>query len=113
MNNTSQSNLIYSRSIQNEINTINWIIVFIARWIVPIIFLLGFITNIINIYVFTRPALRKNPCCLYLLSSSVAALYYTIVVLPVRCLQHGYNIDPASYSLTACKLKFFSICTSR
>ena len=113
MYNISQVNLTYSRSIQDEIDTINWIAVFFARWIVPVIFVLGFVTNILNISVFTRSALRKNPCCLYLLSSSVAALYFTIVVVPIRCLQYGYNIDPSYYSLIACKIKFFLAYTSR
>ncbi|CAF4199762.1 unnamed protein product, partial [Rotaria sordida] len=83
------------------------------RWTHPIIFLFGVISNTVNIYVFTRPSLRQNPCCMYFLSSSITALIYTIINLPLRTLQYGYKIDPTTYLLSLCKIKYFFTFTWR
>jgi hypothetical protein len=109
----SSPNVTISSSSQNEINTINSFIILCARSVYPIILLFGIISNILNIYVFTRPALVRNSCCMYFLSSSVAALIYTVINLPLRILQMGYNIDPTAYILVICKLKYFSVYTYR
>lgn len=109
----SSSNTTIQSSIQNEVNTINFFIISWARFFNPIVVLFGIICNTLNIYVFTRSALKRNPCCMYFLSSSIAAFIYTVINLPLRTLQVGYNIDPTSYMLTFCKLKFFFTYTWR
>ncbi|CAF3945782.1 unnamed protein product [Rotaria sordida] len=109
----SLSNVTNSPNIQNDIDRINWIIVLLVRWTHPIIFLFGVISNTLNLYVFTRPSLRQNPCCMYFLSSSITALIYTIINLPLRTLQYGYKIDPTTYLLSLCKIKYFFTFTWR
>ncbi|CAF0839170.1 unnamed protein product [Adineta steineri] len=109
----SSSNVTTSSAIQNEIDTINSFIISYARYVYPIIFLFGIICNILNIYVFTQSTLKRNPCCMYFLASSFAALIYTAVNLPLRTLQMGYNIDPTVTVLVVCKLKNFFVYTWR
>jgi hypothetical protein len=106
-------NTTISSNIQNEINSISSFIISLAHWFYPIILLFGIICNLLNIYVFTRPTLKQNPCCMYFLSSSISALIYTIVTIPLRTLQMGYNIDPTAYIPVVCKLKFFFAYTWR
>jgi hypothetical protein len=109
----SSSNVTISPNIQNEINTINSFIIDLARYVFPMIFLFGLISNVLSIYVFTRPLLRRNPCCMYFLSSAVAALVYTVINIPFRTLQMGYNIDPTIYIPIVCKIKYFFAYTWR
>ncbi|CAF1270718.1 unnamed protein product [Adineta ricciae] len=91
----SSFNITISSDIPNEIDTINSLIILLARYVLPIIIVISILGNTMNIYVFTRPTLRKNPCCLYFLSSSIIALIYEIIDLPIRSLQFGYAIDIA------------------
>lgn len=98
---------------QSEINTINSFILSLSRYIYPLIFLFGVICNTLNIYVFTRTALKRNSTCMYFLSSSLSALIYTIINVPLRTLQMGYNIDPTAYIISICKLKFYTVYTYR
>ena len=109
----SSSNISTQSDSQNEINTINSFIVSWARYFNPVVVLFGVICNILNIYVFTRPALKRHPCSMYFLASSFTAFIYTILNLPLRTLQVGYNIDPTAYILAFCKLKFFFTYTWR
>jgi hypothetical protein len=109
----SSSNVTILGNVQNDIDTINWIIIIISRWGSPSIFLFGLISNTLNIYVFTRLSLRRNPCSMYFLSSSITALAYTLINLPLRTLQYGYKIDPTSYLLSFCKIKYFFTYTWR
>ncbi|UJR11481.1 hypothetical protein I4U23_015660 [Adineta vaga] len=102
----SSSNVTSSSSIQTELHTINSFLSILTKWILPITSFVGVISNILNIYVFTRTTLRKNPCCMYFLSSSVAALIYTIINTPFRTLQ-AYNIDPTVAISEICKIKYF------
>ena len=109
----SSSNTTIQSSIQNEVHTINFFIVSWARFFNPIIVLFGIVCNALNIYVFKRSALKRNPCRMYFLSSSIAAFIYTIINLPLRALQVGCNIDPTACILVFCKLKFFFTYTWR
>ncbi|UJR34487.1 hypothetical protein I4U23_021895 [Adineta vaga] len=107
------SNTNHSDVIQAEIQRINEIMVFLARWLFPVITFFALINNTLNIYVFTRPCLRRHPCCMYFLSSSTAALVFTLINFPLRTLQYGYNIDPTSSSISICKMKFYFTYTMR
>ena len=109
----SSSNVTIALAVQNEINTINSFIILWARCLYPIIVVFGVVSNVLNIYVFTRPVLKRNSCCMYFLSSSFAALIYTVINLPLRTLQVGYNIDPTAYISAICKLKYIFVYTWR
>ncbi len=74
----------------------------------------GSIGHSLSIYVFTRPVLRTNPCCRYLLAATFAGLFVACFNQPVRLLQVAYNaIDPAAHSLAFCKISWFLLYTSR
>ena len=103
----SSSSPTTSASVQNEINTINSIIVISTRYCSLIIVPVAVVWDLLDIYVFTRPQLRRNPCCMYFLSSSITTLVYILINVPLRLLQMGFNIDPMLDSLIACKFKYF------
>jgi hypothetical protein len=72
-------NVTISSDVQNETDTISCLIMILGRWILPFVFVFSVICNLLNAYVFTRTTLRKNPCRMYLLSSSIAAFIYNVV----------------------------------
>jgi hypothetical protein len=109
----SLPNVTNAYNVQNEIDALNRSIILFARCAAPIIFTFGVTCNILNIFVFTRPSLRRNPCCMYFLSSSVAALIYHLIDVPFRFLQYGYNIDPTRYILSLCKIRYYFAFTWR
>jgi len=94
-------------TVSSEVNTLNRIVTELAIWGSAICFILGVLGFLSNIYVFTRPSLRGNPCSMYFLSSSIAGLIFLIVSLPFRVLQIGFNIDPTYYLLGFCKTEYY------
>jgi hypothetical protein len=101
-------------SLQAIVNAINESgVMFVKCWAL-IMLVLGTIGHSLSIYVFTRPTLRANPCCRYLLMATFAGLFVTCFNQPVRLLQVAYNnIDPAARSLAFCKISWFLLYTSR
>lgn len=80
---------------------------------VPIpIFTLGLIGNVLNILVFTRPQLIKNPCSIYLLSSSIANINVLIFGSIARFLSDGFQIDLSSTNLVFCRFRYFILHSS-
>ncbi len=94
-------------SVSSEANTLNRIATEITIWGLIICFIFGGFGFLSNIYVFTRPSLRANPCSMYFLSSSIAGLIFLIVSVPFRVLQFGFNIDPTYYLLGFCKTEYY------
>jgi hypothetical protein len=76
-------------------------------------FVLGAIGLMFNIVVFTRPSLRKEPCSLYFFSSTCFNLFVVFVVMPVRIVSNGFNIDLANYNLGICKVEYFAFRAGR
>ncbi|CAF1207839.1 unnamed protein product [Adineta steineri] len=70
------------------------------------IFLLvfGTVGHLLSIYVFTRPALRSNPCIRYFLASAISGSINVCILVPIRMLQLGYGIDIFIYSLPVCQV---------
>lgn len=66
-----------------------------------------------NVLVFTRPALRQQPCALYFLSSTFYNFYVMLVSIPLRILAYNFGIDSANYNLGCCKLQTFSFYVAR
>jgi hypothetical protein len=102
--NMSSSNI---SDIETEINTINWTSLMFAQCWSTIMFILSLIGHSLSIYVFTRPVLRRNPCARYFLASAVTGYYITFVIIPLRTLQAGYNINVFLYSIPVCKILSF------
>lgn len=96
MSTDTQSTIAYLNFVTRELN----------RYI-PIIFLiLGTIGNILNILVFTRPLVRKNPCSIYFVSGSISNFLslYIGLITPFLGL---YNLDPTQSIDCLCKLRFY------
>ena len=75
----------------------------ISRIVIPIIIVVGVISNLINILVLTRPALYHHACSRYFLALAVSNLFYCGVILVYRLLADQYQIDPARNSNGLCK----------
>ncbi|UJR32846.1 hypothetical protein I4U23_020308 [Adineta vaga] len=76
------------------------------------IFLFGTIGNILNCFVLSRPSLRSNPCVFYFLISSIANMISIACGLTTRILS-GWNMDPTTTSVYACKFRAFIMFVSR
>jgi hypothetical protein len=76
----------------------------IIRSVLFIYIILGLIGNILNIFLFTSPALSRTSSSLYLLSTSITDLFVTIFVIPFYLATDGFNQDITYNSLLACKL---------
>lgn len=96
-NNLTESSLIpYLNSITRELN----------RYIPLPALVLGTIGNLLNLLVFTRPFLQKNPCSLYFVSGSIANFVslYVGLITPFLGL---YNSDPTQRSNILCKTRYY------
>jgi hypothetical protein len=91
--------------IVNQINTTTTVII-VAVSLVK--FVLGAIGLIFNVLVFTRPSLYRQPCSLYFFSSTCFNLFVVFVVIPVRIVSEGFNMDLANYNLGICKTEIFA-----
>jgi len=79
-----------------------------SNQIIPIFqIILGTFGNIMNILIFTRRSLRKNPCSTYFLALSINNIFVLYVVLLTRLLASGWNIDPSSTNNIVCKSRLF------
>ncbi|CAF1265042.1 unnamed protein product [Didymodactylos carnosus] len=90
-----------------RINTLNFVSVFFARYVLSVLFLLGFIGLTLNTLVFTRRVLLQNSCARYFLASTIANYLVVYFVIPSRVLSDGFNVDPGTYSLGYCKFRFY------
>jgi hypothetical protein len=71
-------------------------------------FVPGAIGLIFNVLIFTRPALRREPCTLYFFSSTCFNLFVVFIIVPVRTVSTGFNMEMANYNLGICKIEFFA-----
>ena len=75
----------------------------------PILMIFGTVSSVLSLAVFTKKNLRKNPCSIYFIAYNVSNFFliYTSVILST--LAYGYNIDPTSYSLAFCRIRFYTM----
>ncbi len=100
--------------LQLEANEFHYISMMFIRCYCYLIMPLGTVGHLLNIYVFTRPSLRSNPCVMYFLAATVFGFLIVCHNLPVRLIQVGYtDMDPSAYSILFCKIDFFLIATIR
>jgi hypothetical protein len=76
----------------------------LTQWIVPLILILGILTNVLNIVILRRANLKRHSCSLYFLTLSINNLVYTSICIPYNLLADGFGIDLALYSTVSCKL---------
>ena len=76
-------------------------------------FVPGSIGLALNVFVFTRPSLRQQPCSIYFLGATFCNLYIVFVMIPVRISSGSFDTDPASFSNVICKLQIFMLYVTR
>ncbi|CAF1339289.1 unnamed protein product [Adineta steineri] len=88
----------------NQINTTTTVIVMVLSFLS---FVFGAIGLTLNILVFRRPGLRREPCAVYFFWSTCYSLLVVFVIMPIRILSDGYNIDISAYNIVICKTEVF------
>lgn len=81
-------------------------IVFVQTWCY-VMMILGVIGHTLNVYTFTRPLLRHNPCSRYFLASAVSGCLVVGLNLPIRLMQAGYAMNIVTQSALACQMITF------
>ncbi|CAF0713320.1 unnamed protein product [Adineta steineri] len=76
-------------------------------------FFLGIFGLTFNILVFTRPTLRREPCSLYFLTATCFIFFVILIIIPVRMISIGFNIDVGNENTRICKIEFFTFYTVR
>ena len=69
----------------------------------------GTFGNLFNLIIFSRRALRTNPCSMYFFVGSINNLYVIYLPLLTRYLGSTWNIDPSTTNNVWCKLRNFLI----
>ncbi|CAF1139309.1 unnamed protein product [Adineta steineri] len=88
----------------NQINTATTISVMVLSFFS---FGFGAIGLTLNILVFMRPFLRREPCAVYFFWSTCYSLLVVFVIMPIRILSDGYNIDISTYNIVICKTEVY------
>jgi hypothetical protein len=76
----------------------------LTRIFVPIIIVIGVVSNSLNIILLTRPALVHHACSLYFLALAITNLFYSSLLLIFNLLADGYQLDLATHSVVVCKI---------
>lgn len=82
------------------------------RYLSILVFLFGTIGNLLNVLVLSQGTLRRNPCALYFLISSLANLAAILSGLTTRMLS-GWALDLTNTIDWLCKLRAFVLFLSR
>ncbi|CAF3823536.1 unnamed protein product [Adineta steineri] len=78
----------------------------------PILMILGTISCILSLIVFTKKNLRKNPCAIHLVAYNIGNLLQIYTTMLLAILSNGYNIDPTLYSLSFCHFHYYILLLS-
>ncbi|UJR10907.1 hypothetical protein I4U23_015094 [Adineta vaga] len=74
------------------------------------LFIIGVIGNGMNVFILSSTATyRKNPSTFCFLLSSITNCLYIIIILTVRILSVGYELDLTSSSIVWCKMRPFLV----
>ncbi|CAF4160221.1 unnamed protein product, partial [Adineta steineri] len=76
----------------------------LTRIFVPIIIILGVVSNLLNIILLTRRTLINHSCSLYFIALAITNLFYSSFLLICNLLADGYDLDPAKYLTIFCKI---------
>jgi hypothetical protein len=80
---------------------------YLFRYGCPILIVIGTVSCIINVSVFTQKNLRKNPCSIYFIAYNVANFLFIFSLLLPLTLQIGYTIDFSIHNLYICHLRLY------
>lgn len=73
----------------------------------PILIVIGSIGSILNLMVFTKDTLRKNPCTICFVVSNIINFLYFYLGLLLTTLAVGYNIDPSASNIIFCRFRYY------
>ncbi|CAF3538772.1 unnamed protein product [Rotaria sp. Silwood1] len=73
----------------------------------PLLIAIGSISCIINLLVFTKDTLRKNPCTIYFISVNIINFLYFYLGLLFTTFAAGYDIDPSSNNIIFCRFRYY------
>jgi hypothetical protein len=74
----------------------------------PILIGLGTLSCVLNVLVFTKKILRKNPCSIYLVALNISNILLIYQTFLLAILQGGYNINPGAYNLPFCRFHMYA-----
>ncbi|CAF0957553.1 unnamed protein product [Adineta steineri] len=74
----------------------------------PFLMIIGTISCVLSLIVFTKKNLRKNPCAIYLIAYNISNLLQIYTTMLLAILSIGYNIDPSLYSLSFCHFRYYT-----
>ena len=80
----------------------------ISRIAVPIIIVVGVLSNALNILVLIRPALYQQACSRYFLALAIGNLIYSAVILLCSMLADQYHLDATKISNSSCKFVLYA-----
>jgi len=73
----------------------------------PILITIGSISSILNLMVFTKVALRKNPCTICFVAVNTINFAYFYLGLLLTTLAVGYDIDPSVNNISFCRFRYY------
>ncbi|CAF0853603.1 unnamed protein product [Adineta steineri] len=73
----------------------------------PIVLSIGTIGCILNLMVFTKNSLRKNPCTICLIAVNIVDIIYFYLGFLLTILAVGYNTDLSISSIGFCRFRFY------
>ncbi|CAF1414447.1 unnamed protein product [Adineta ricciae] len=76
----------------------------------PFVIINATISCILNLLVFTKPTLRKNPCSICFIAVTIANTLYLYFVFILQVTQVGYNTDPSITNIIYCRIRLYSSC---
>jgi hypothetical protein len=106
MNDTMLNTTIYNDETY-WINVVNRLNQNISRYVMGLIWLMGNVGSILNCIVFHQPALRKSPCSMYFLASSVSQFFTFNFALLTRMLTYAFGNKTMYTNLWYCKFRFY------
>ena len=82
---------------------------YVYQFACPLLILLGTISCLVNVMVFTQKVLRRNPCSIYFVAYNIANFMYICSSMLTVTLSIGYNINAIVYNLTLCRLYLYAV----
>ena len=73
----------------------------------PLMIVLGSVSCISSLLIFTQKKLRNHPCSIYLSAVNIADILFIYSMIFTVTLSIGFNIDLSSYNLVSCRLSIY------
>ncbi|CAF1576993.1 unnamed protein product, partial [Adineta steineri] len=74
----------------------------------PILIIIGSISCILNLMVFMKDGLRKNPCSVCFIAINITNFAYIYLGLLFVVLPSGYGIDPSTNNMDFCRFRYYA-----